>query len=146
MIFYTFTSIVFFYTCYFFRKKQLLEELIVHASQELQITVHVELTRRQKSSYGNRLKILKEYIKYAHSLETWFYTRCIYGILFLMYCVLPVFGFNWLIDLQKDGPNKIIVWKLMSVLYLAGLLTAISISIRTLRKKYCTEKELENCD
>lgn len=149
MIFYIFTLVVLIYTRYILYIKQRLEELIVHVSQELQIPVCEKLTDKQKASYCESLEILKKYIRNEHSLSTWYYKRLIYGVLFLVYCISPfispLLGFDGFINLQEDASIKIIVWKTMSVIYLAGILVAAKISIRKIRRKYCTQKELENC-
>lgn len=149
MIFYIFTLFVLIYTVYILHIKQQTEELIVHVSQELRIPVHRRLTNEQKINCCESLKILKQYIREKHSLDTWFRKRFIYGVLFLVYCISPfispLLGFDGFINLREDTQIKIIVWKTMIVIYLVGILVAFKVSIRKMRRRYLTQKEREVC-
>lgn len=168
MYFYTITTIVFFYTLFFFITRKYLNKLISNVSKELSIPETQELSHEQKRLEFDSLKEMREFIS-DRTIEGWFCTRFIYGMGFILYLIIPLLGFSDHVGFKTEIPIssyllnltlnssiensltsdkaeilKIWSWAGMSAVYGIGMLTARSISIQRLRLKYCTGKQREN--
>ncbi|MBP6974587.1 MAG: hypothetical protein KBB54_01440 [Candidatus Pacebacteria bacterium] len=143
MIFYTCTVFVFIYTYSFFRTKQQIQELVVRANKDLRITAQDELTEEQKGQELPHLKELKETICLDYTSKGWMFTKLFYGLSFLAYVIAPLIG---LYDIHGSDFLQKGTWETMSTIHAIGILTAMTISIDALRKKYCTNKEQVKID
>lgn len=165
MIFYFLSFIALCFTFYFYTVMQEIATKIVHACREIGITVHVNPTPDQQRQNGEYLKELKDYIRFSHSINGWFWIRVLYSIGFLLYTILPLLGCNWYIDpkiqislfdylfnftnsdfyeqIELSQLLRIRVWVLVSIVYSIGIIIASRVSIRRLRRKFCTNKERE---
>ena len=158
MIFYILTLIVVLCTSYFFIVACKIDNLINAVNADLSITDKEDLDEEQKTNPPKSLQKLVKYILYGHTLRGWGHKVFFYVSGFVLYVILPLLGKN-LLGFQTDEAlgefffsledgdflirnatvyTEIRVWAITSIVYLGGIVISLSVSIRKLRRRFCT--------
>ena len=161
MIFYTLTLIVVLCTTYFLFVAHKIDILVSIVNAEFAVTNQTVFPEEHKANPTPSLKKLVSYILHDHTLMGWGQKVFFYACGFVFYVILPLSGIN-LIGFQTDRSlgefflsaednsfltanasvhTKIVIWAIVSIIYLGSLVVALSVLIRKLRRRFCTLAE-----
>ncbi len=164
MIFYTLTLIVVLCTSYFLFVAHKIDILVGIVNAEFAVTNQSPFPEEYKTKPTPSLQKLVSYILHDHTLMGWGQKVFFYACGFVFYVILPLSGIN-LIGFQTNGylgefflsiednsflianvsvHAKIVIWAIVSIIYLGSLVVALSVSIRKLRRRFCTLAERSN--
>jgi hypothetical protein len=158
MIFYILTLIVVLCTSYFLFVANKIDILVSIVNAEFRVTNLTIFPEEHKTNPTPSLQKLVSYILHDHTLMGWGQKVFFYACGFVFYVMLPLSGIN-LIGFQTDGSlgefflsiednsflianasvhAKITTWAIVSIVYVGGVVVALSVSIRKLRRRFCT--------
>lgn len=161
IFFYTLTLIVVLCTSYFLFVSHKIDILVSIVNAEFAVTDQTIFPEEHKANPTPSLKKLVSYILYDHTLMGWGQKVFFYACGFVFYVILPLSGIN-LIGFQTNGHlgefflsiednsflianasvhAKVTTWAIVSIIYLGGVVVALSVSIRKLRRRFCTLAE-----
>lgn len=164
MNFYIATGLVIIASSYFVMVRYQIDHLIQDTLTSLNISPDEEIPTETKEAGDEHILKIQEFLLRKNSPIVWDFKRILFFIGFTAWAVFPFFGVGAHIGLQIDDSlyqfitsqtdddgfftrnassiREIKVWVLTSLVYLAALVSAFTVSIYNLRYKFCTHEQI----
>lgn len=165
MNFYIATGIVFIISSYFFSVRYKIDCLIQNTLTGLNIGPEEEIPASIKDARSEHILAIQEFLLRKNFPIVWDFKRILFSFGFVVWAVFPFFEVGSHIGLRIDDSlylfitgqtgsdgffarnansiTEIKVWVLTSLVYLAALVSALTVSIYDLRYKFCTHRQID---
>ncbi len=168
MNFYIAIGIVFIVSSYFIWVRFQIDRLIQNTLTGLKIGPGQEIPTPIKEARGEHILAIQEFLLRKNFPIVWDFKRILFFFGFVAWTVFPLFGVGSHIGLHIDDSlylfitgqtggdgfftrnansiTEVKVWVLTSLVYLAALVSALTVSIYDLRYKFCTHGQIDQVE